>query len=668
METKSPVRALIFQVILGNKTIKTNATMKKHIYYLPALLLAGCVAGGCEDRQEGVAFTPVTSGESIQFSVSTGGATSRTEYGEKDELGWTLNWERGDRIGIYTSASTDYVVKKVNDDVVRDEPNFAPYEILEVEPDGHKYEGDIWPFVNSDNDNKTEQLVWGDKIEENPTLDFYGAYPAERIVKYPSQDGTDENSFEMQYWTNQKVTVTEKVDNVYKTEPDMKNAYMIAKQAVQPSGEHILLHFDPIMTTLNITVTAGKYEVATGIINPVTVTGVSVIMPKALKDGQFVYQTDYTFKEDDDSFVTPGIHGDLKKGTVVDNKESVFVGVEWADEAEEHTGERFVDLFEGESITLMAFLPPVKMLENSGAKIKVHTTGALNFVLEVTPEMIQQSRIDIQLPDVSPESENELMVNNWISQLDGNIHLSQMSIPGYDCEDEETPEKIETLLKMGVRVFDIENIIDHGGGALGYQRRKLPDALVKAFNSFIEKNKGEFVILLYDGNNDENLKDIDLELSEIEINADNWRNMPISELKEKIVAFEWRTDSYAASQTNWPVNKNQYTFNRFGIVDKEQIEEIYPNIAWNMVYMNWDKWGKNATEGDKIDVTKTIYEKIASENKQDCSDGCTGIILVPNAGITYNQDLEQYTYSDLLIQAIIDCNYKLILDRNLNQP
>ena len=642
--------------------------MKKHIYYLPALLLAGCVAGGCEDRQEGVAFTPVTSGESIQFSVSTGGATSRTEYGEKDELGWTLNWERGDRIGIYTSASTDYVVKKVNDDVVRDEPNFAPYEILEVEPDGHKYEGDIWPFVNSDNDNKTEQLVWGDKIEENPTLDFYGAYPAERIVKYPSQDGTDENSFEMQYWTNQKVTVTEKVDNVYKTEPDMKNAYMIAKQAVQPSGEHILLHFDPIMTTLNITVTAGKYEVATGIINPVTVTGVSVIMPKALKDGQFVYQTDYTFKEDDDSFVTPGIHGDLKKGTVVDNKESVFVGVEWADEAEEHTGERFVDLFEGESITLMAFLPPVKMLENSGAKIKVHTTGALNFVLEVTPEMIQQSRIDIQLPDVSPESENELMVNNWISQLDGNIHLSQMSIPGYDCEDEETPEKIETLLKMGVRVFDIENIIDHGGGALGYQRRKLPDALVKAFNSFIEKNKGEFVILLYDGNNDENLKDIDLELSEIEINADNWRNMPISELKEKIVAFEWRTDSYAASQTNWPVNKNQYTFNRFGIVDKEQIEEIYPNIAWNMVYMNWDKWGKNATEGDKIDVTKTIYEKIASENKQDCSDGCTGIILVPNAGITYNQDLEQYTYSDLLIQAIIDCNYKLILDRNLNQP
>lgn len=625
--------------------------MKRNIYYLSVLLLAGCMVGGCSDEQGNTANVPAASGEPIRFSVSTDNVKSRTVYDELEEDGWTLDWVTGDEIGIYTSAPSGYVEKKPDG---RD--RHAVYQISEVNPDGHQHEGSIAPLG-------TEQLVWGSQIETfTGKLDFYGAYPAERIVKYPSQDG---NSFEMQYWTNQKVTVTEKVDNVYKTEPDMKNAYMIAKQAVQPSGEHILLHFDPIMTTLNITVTAGKYEVATGIINPVTVTGVSVIMPKALKDGQFVYQTDYTFKEDDDSFVTPGIHGFLKEGTVVDNnKESVFVGVEWADEAEEHTGERFVDLFEGESITLMAFLPPVEMSANSGAKIKVHTTGALNFVLEVTPEMIRQSRIEIQLPDISPESENELMVNNWISQLDGNIQLAQMSIPGYDCEDEETPGKIETLLKMGVRVFDIENIINHGGGVLGYQRRKLPDDLVKAFNSFIEKNTGEFVILLYDGDNDKNLTDTELKLSEIDINAGNWRNKSISELKGTIVAFEWRTDSYAASQTNWSVNKNQYTFNRYGIDNKEEIGEIYPNTDWNMVYMDWDK---NATEGDKIDVTKTIYEKIASENKQDCSDGCTGIILVPNAGITYNQD-EQYTYSDLLIQAIIDCNYKLILDRNLNQP
>ena len=625
--------------------------MKKHIYYLPALLLAGCVAGGCEDRQEGVAFTPVTSGESIQFSVSTGGATSRTEYGEEDKLGWTLNWERGDRIGIYTSASTDYVVKKVNNAVVR-EPNFAPYEILEVEPDGHKYEGDIWPFVNSDNDNKTEQLVWGDKIEKNPTLDFYGAYPAERIVKYPSQDGTDGNSFEMQYWTNQKVTVTEKVDNVYKTEPDMKNAYMIAKQAVQPTGDHILLHFDPIMTTLNITITAGKYEVATGIINPVTVTGVSVIMPKALKDGQFVYQTDYTFKEDDDSFVTPGKHGDLKEGTVVDNKESVFVGVEWADEAEEHTGERFVDLFEGESITLMAFLPPVEMLENSGAKIKVHTTGALNFVLEVTPEMIQQSRIEIQLPDISPESENELMVNNWISGLDEDIKLNQLSIPGYECKEGDSNELIEKLLAMGVRAFDVNNLRRKGL----VHRQELPEEKAQLFKKFIAKEQEEgrtcFVILLWDGGSG---LGNDFDKAGYKLMKDNWNTTTISNLNNQIISLEWHAwsvlysgDYYSQEGTDSWTNANQLPF---GATDRDD-NFLISNSNWDVQYRDIDK-----DSDEIIEKNKKIYEDIISTSLQD---GCTGIVMVPYAGSAYINEngSRKYTYSDLLIQSIIDCNYK----------
>ena len=629
--------------------------MKKHIYYLPALLLAGCMSGGCDDRQEDISFTPATSGESIQFSVSTGGATSRTEYGEEDELGWTLNWERGDRIGIYTSASTDYVVKKVNDAVVS-EPNFAPYEILEVEPDGHKYEGDIGPFVNSDNDNKTEQLVWGDKIEKNPTLDFYGAYPAERIVKYPSQDGTDGNSFEMQYWTNQKVTVTEKVDNVYKTEPDMKNAYMIAKQAVQPSGEHILLHFDPIMTTLNITITAGKYEVATGIINPVTVTGVSVIMPKALKDGQFVYQTDYTFKEDDDSFVTPGIHGVLKKGTVVDNKESVFVGVEWADEAEEHTGERFVDLFEGESITLMAFLPPVEMLKNSGAKIKVHTTGALNFVLEVTPEMIQQSRIEIQLPDISPESENELMVNNWISQLDGDIPLKQLSIPGATCSKHDTDaddaEEVTSLLKMGIRAFNMDALFIQQKNQWGTSKYKLSSAVAMALKSFFDENENEFVIIWLDDESRVTRQEYDTDelLTNYwtEPTENNFTQWKVTDVNNKLLVIkrnyynsgdlEMHRYMINADDTPYQVNRMDHLCKWWNV---NGIGDFKSSGEWGVQFVN---------DGS---LNKSIYESIVSSSAQS---GFTGIVMVPNAGETFING--QYTYSDLLIQAIIDCNYK----------
>lgn len=608
---------------------------------------------GCSDRDEAAPQVTAKAGEPILFGIAD--TQSRTHYTEDK---YQIDWDVYDKIGIYSDKAVP--------GSELGEKSFAYYMINHVYSDTdpvHDYHGDIVSVANKDaveitegeeapslggEDEKKYGLMWGDEDTFSEEYTFYGAYPACRITKSPADDP---DYFTMEYHTNQTVTVESVSNGVYTTKPDMLNAYMMAKKKILPREDHILLDFDPIMTTLDIHITAGGYELGTGIINPVTITGVSVMMPGALTKKELKYN------------VAEGTQGgDGSSIRLIDvntsQKESVFVGID-------NYGKRYVDLFEGESISLLAFLPPMDM--KTGVKIKVHAVGALNFEVTVNKEMIRQGRIDIQLPDVKPSSEIEqaaLQTNNWISQLDGNIHLSQMSIPGYDCEKEETPEKIETLLKMGVRVFEIENIIDHGGGIAGLQRRELPDALVKVFNSFILNNKGEFIILLYDGNNDENLKDTDLDLSEIDIDADSWRNKSISELKSKIVAFEWRTDSYAASQTNWSVNKNQYTFNRFGIVDKEQIEEIYPNIAWNMVYMNWDKWDKNAIEGDKIDVTKTIYEEIASENKQDCSDGCTGIILVPNAGITYNQDLEQYTYSDLLIQAIIDCNYKLILDRN----
>ena len=599
--------------------------MKRNVYYLSVLLLAGCMVGGCSDEQGNTANVPAASGEPIRFSVSTDNVKSRTVYDELEEDGWTLDWVTGDEIGIYTSAPSDYVKKSPNEG-----DRYAVYQISEVNPDGHQHEGSIAPLG-------TDQLVWGSQIETfTGTLDFYGAYPAERIVKYPSQDGTDGNSFEMQYWTNQKVTVTEKVDNVYKTEPDMKNAYMIAKQAVQPSGEHILLHFDPIMTTLNITITAGKYEVATGIINPVTVTGVSVIMPKALKDGQFVYQTDYTFKEDDDSFVTPGIHGGLKKGTVVDNKESVFVGVEWADEAEEHTGERFVDLFEGESITLMAFLPPVKMLENSGAKIKVHTTGALNFVLEVTPEMIQQSRIDIQLPDVSPVTTK---ANDWISQLNDSKLLRTLSIPGYECKKGDD-SRLSDLLNMGIRAFDVNELRN---GPLHGQ--DLPQEIKGIFNNFLQGHQKEFIILLYDGG----IKDLGIDNPKFELTKDNWNNATVSNVRGGIISLKkagYGEGHYEQEGVgNIFSDDNELPFGRTDINKDKDL--LIPNSKWNVQYIDEE----DATE--IIKLNKTNYEAII---KTAIQEGCIGIVMAPYAGEIYADDT--YTYSDLLIQSIIDCNYK----------
>ena len=629
---------------------------KKRYYYLLApavLLMAGVAMSGCSDRDEAAPQVTAKAGEPILFGIAD--TQSRTHYTEDK---YQIDWDVYDKIGIYSD--------KAEPGSALGGKRFAYYMINQVFPDTdpeHDYHGAIVPVANKDvveitegeeapslggEDEKKYGLMWGDEGTFSEKYTFYGAYPACRITKSPADDP---DYFTMEYHTNQTVTVESVSNGVYTTKPDMLNAYMMAEKKIYPREDHILLDFDPIMTTLDIHITAGGYELGTGIINPVTITGVSVMMPGALANKALRYK------------VAEGTQGGAGSSIRLSDvntsqKESVFVGID-------NYGKRYVDLFEGESISLLAFLPPMDM--KTGVKIKVHAVGALNFEVTVDKEMIRQGRIDIQLPDVKPSSEMTpeqaaLQTNNWISQLDGNIHLSQMSIPGYDCENEETPGKIETLLKMGVRVFDIDNIINHGGEGWVSSYRNLPDNLVEVFNSFILNNKGEFIILLYEGDNDKYLKGINLGSFKNDINAANWKTMSISELKGKIVAFEWRTtllfgSGYVASKTEEIWNTDPYTFNRFGIVDKEQVDkeqigEIYPNIDWNMVYMNWDK---NATEGDKIDVTKTIYEEIASENKQDCSDGCTGIILVPNAGITY---------SDLLIQAIIDCNYKLILDRN----
>ena len=127
---------------------------------------------------------------------------------------------------------------------------------------------------------------------------------------------------------------------------------MMAKNELTPIGDHVLMAFDPIMTTPDITITAGSYEVGTGIIQPVTVTGVSIIMPKKLNSTDLNYKiTGLT----NGTFTTP--RGELQD--IADGQESVFIQID-------NDGKKYVDLYEGESINLMAFLPPIPQL--TGAK------------------------------------------------------------------------------------------------------------------------------------------------------------------------------------------------------------------------------------------------------------------------------------------------------------
>lgn len=567
---------------------------KKNGLLTAALLATVLLMGSCssEDSEMG---TPAQSGSPILFSVADVQPRTRTVY--EDRL--QINWVENDEIGI--CSPSDNVLPSVEGGLKN-----ATYKVTALNADGHPHHAEIKPSEEKN------YLKWGNDLS-TPAV-FYGAYPAERIVTYP-QDNS--GVFSMEYYTNQECEVYSSENGVYLTKPDMKNAYMMAKNELTPIGDHVLLAFDPIMTTPDITITAGSYEVGTGIIQPVTVTGVSVIMPKKLNSSYLNYKiTDLT----NGSITTS--RGELLD--FADGQESVFIQID-------NKGKKYVDLYEGESINLMAFLPPIPNL--TGAKIRVHTLGATDFVKTVKDELQAQSRITIKLPDITPETTKP---NNWISKLDGSTLLKEMSIPAYVCQENTGDElqKIEDLFRKGVRAFDAEVFASTESTGFLELTKIINKSFIDKINSFFTegKNPNEFVIVWVD--NTDHLGGIK--------RPDGWIDFPdkITNAKGKIILLETYKDEF------YRVNSGVWEEKLFSSTTKVEDFKL-DNSNWNAMLNN------------EVAKNQTLYDKIVNSTDQT---GCTGIVTIPDAEKSFDS-----SYGDLLLQAVIDCNFKLRRNSKSNQ-
>lgn len=562
---------------------------KKNGLLTAALLATVLFMGGCssEDSEMG---TPAQSGSPISFSVADVQPRTRTVYEDRLQINWVVD----DEIGI--CSPSDNVLPSVEGG-----PKNATYKVTALNADGHPHHAKIEASVQG------TYLKWGNDL--NTPAVFYGAYPADRIDSYPtSEDGL----FKMKYITNQVCTVTSFENGEYRTEPDMKNAYMIAKNELQPIGDHVLLSFDPIMTTPDITITAGSYEVGTGIIQPVTVTGVSILMPKALTGKTLNYKIT---KVTNGAIENP--RGELLDYTTGEEWESVFVQID-------NDGKRYVDLYEGESINLMAFLPPIPDL--TGAKIRVHTLGATDFVKTINNPLQPQSKIKIQLPDITPETTKP---NNWISKLDGSTLLKEMSIPAYVCKGTDTPDDVKRLLKKGVRAFDAEKF-----ASIDIVTKKINTEFVTVINNFLEnkENSNEFVIVWVDNT---------AHVGGIE-RPNGWIDFPdkITNAKGKIILLETYSNEF------YRVNS--------GVLEKKLFSSTTKVADFKLDNSNW-----NAMLNNEVANNQTLYNKIVNSTDQT---GCTGIVTIPDADKSFDS-----SYGDLLLQAVIDCNFKLRRNSKSNQ-
>ena len=576
--------------------------LKNKAMLLASLIAMGMLTGSCSD-ENGMAI-PAQPGEAIQFGVTDVKPMTRTVY--EDSV--TINWLKGDEIGI---CSTSGNVTHSSD--VKKE---AVYKIDSVDADGHKGHASISPAVEG------QYLKWGENL--NTPATFYGAYPAERIESYPT-DISEE--FQMQYHTSQVCKVVSKENGVYQTAPDMKNAYMVAKNVLNPTGDHVLLAFDPIMTTPEITITAGSYEVGTGIIQPVTVTGVSVIMPRGLKSETLNYSIPNV------TFNNPmTTHGSLVEDRdVAVGAQSIFVQID-------NDGRKYVDLFEGESITLTAFLPPINQLKGAKIRVRVHTSGAVNYVVTLDKEVQNQSKIRVKLPDINPNTPKS---NNWISLLANQTPLKSMSIPGYVCQGNESEEDFQKLFNNGVRAFKLtEGMLTKDRGIdLTRDPYYIKKEYSEYFNHLLGANGHEFVVIWAD----QNLKSSNKSEFKYLTNLYVWDNAnekipTISELRGNAVLMQ----EYKGYM--WTIEKDK---------DDKGAFELSPCITYSDKKKPADNFKMNTSDWTAHSYTnkdwnKDVYKKVVDFTGQK---GNTGIVTIPNAGATLYE-----SYGDLLLQSIIDCN------------
>lgn len=366
--------------------------MRTRIFSMFALSLL--LLGSCNKLE--IIETPVQTGDEISFGFTAPGKVeTRTVYGEPyDNDGNPLNyfpvyWEQDDEIAIYCPQASQPASKLVTYKITPDVNNPATSSA-----------------VTKKNENEAG-LQWG-KDEEHR---FYGFYPA-LAVKGTETDGrimanvpVNQQVVEWQERTDKKTG-----GKVYDGKPNTDFAYMFGYTAVNKSqmgqGVAIPLKFNPLLTILEIEVNGPKSGSAIKVSN-VNVTGVEGI----------------ALAGDFECLISD------RKGTckpLGDDKVTNRVSISCFNEKTNN----FITLQPGEKLIVKAFIIPND--EKDGAikprKLSV-TVSTLNGAAKTKT---------LQTDDILPHKVNRVSLpaltsggtNYWMSNLDPNIYLSELSIPG----------------------------------------------------------------------------------------------------------------------------------------------------------------------------------------------------------------------------------------------
>lgn len=387
--------------------------MKKNIFLIAGIALTAMLSGCADENLDNTVKNPVKSGEEIMFGSELSGDAdvieakpgTRTVYGDRNGNGVPVYWEANgtDEIAIFCNQASQPANHLVHYKITPDETNHAiAASVAKVNP-------------------SEAGLQWGDLDTEHR---FYAFYPASAVKGSAEEDQTGQITAnipvtqQVQEWRKGTFESSDTEFNgrtVYFGLPNMDYAYMYAYNAVTPSqvdkSQSIDLQFHNLVTVLDITVQGPSSGTA-------TITNINV---DAIEGEKPILTGDFTcnIRNTETGVIgTCDPVGDF-------NEERGRISIPCYDKK---TGQ-FIQLGPNELLNVKAYIIP-QDVNNTVTKQTLRVTVSL---LNGAP-----CRKTLQTADVTPHKINRVILppltiggtNYWMSSLDPDIYVSELSIPG----------------------------------------------------------------------------------------------------------------------------------------------------------------------------------------------------------------------------------------------
>lgn len=444
---------------------------------------------GCSDKEIVQQNNDVPNGNGIVFGASASylsDAQSRTEYGDyeygddNEKVSQVINWLDTDEVEIYSPQSpktqVEYGIQVIHGEESSQNKNHA------------------WLLAKGDG------LQWN---RSNETQDFYGVYPSKNSIENEAVKNLV--SFENGVLTgyvpiNQQHTITRGGETGWTAKPNMDYLYMAAVNekftipADDAEQDGVSLDFVPLTTTLEITI-KGPTTTPLASLN-VEANGVPVV-------GHFTCDL-VNGKKDSGVPVCES----TQQGTTNDYATvSLYV--------DDNGTKKPLSLKGTESVTLNVFLLPTAELKNVTIRIAGFNTNSRTMVLQqngtnITLHPHKKTCVTIPAPEINAGGTNE-----WITGINNNVLVSQLSIPGtansfsymrnegVESHYQTQTATIEEQWNAGIRCFELRgpnsNTDDLADAPLQCNRQDLGISFgdaVQKINDLLQKHPGEFAMIM----------------------------------------------------------------------------------------------------------------------------------------------------------------------------